>query len=1302
MFEHKGNEQKQSGVENRDRQTFSNPTGMPDSMKNQYEAMSGLSLEDVRVHYHSDKPARLGAMACAQGSHIYLGPGQERQLGHELGHVIQQKTGSVRPTGRLLSTDISISSSLEREADGYAQKAKSHESTGLHRPLRMRPRVSNPVVQLKPILDKERGWPFFVDDQHMDKSKPRFLLMRFIEMDDYVAFQIRDHTDRIFWKKTKEWEEIARPYRILPVEADKRTRPAAEQSGETQNPQTQSSQTSDGPDTYYTDRSFTTQFDIAGFLSRQPLNAWLEEYREIGAALEKELRAIDADSHLSPEAKAVQKERQRAALFQYVFQKYIVNALFRAEELERMEYSGSPLSYQDRSTYMRSGAGSFADALRALLLNPGSTSKNVILTRSGEMRRDLDKFFLHVSITREMLDNQDINALLASIGRDAIDKIAQVAEDEKGDFDKYTELASNPVLFVDATDLWDTAAGQGDTSGSAAASRPDTASKSGPNKKQQDLARVQELTRGALLRGVAINRGIPTEEADVVWLAGQPKSALSESLFGLVTECMDSETKWSEFSNDFINKKNAFLNEKKRLRDRVPDKKRGGIDQIIRETEGVIAAVGAVKGGARQLTDTWKKKIAPDYLDWKKEDLTKEDPKSMAILSKISENVSSVAVVGGMIELGNGDQPQSALLVENTKLDSYLKTAVNKTGFVPSVTESMRALLRYGGEENGLSLNRMAKLVLKQQKDDWSKRGIRWDKFEPLLDASTPTQYQDADREKGLELARLLFTRFCHELVCTETDMPPEKERASVQASAVQKLITGSHLFENKLVPAYVWYQLANYLEAAIYSWKRLADFTRYIQSIHEIILLGLDLQGDESPEQAPKLDSRWGEMSASPFYQGFYLADYGLKAFAQVYDAAAEQYKADRKQTRTARENDSPMKIAAFYNIYFELTDKLRATTGVNNREVRLSTPENVADYLAGLKDQNSLPDIVMIDIHPNDASKRTIKANNVEELLAGLAAKNADEEMGKKKITVMVDITLNQAADEEVQALREAADPYISDGWLNLVFVQSLTKFAQMGMDKHSGGLIFSFNNPEKWETYNDALREYISRDPVDPSVRKYFTLLFSSIPEEQMLYLNIIRENTRYVQNTLSAKLAGTAISLTPNTDDKSCYVAWRYEKSHGQITELYNAAMNDTPCVPGLPEEIYDLHQFNIAVLEYGINKELSREKLPVAMRFSFGFPLSNLGETGNEVRFTIGMETHAELDEYIEVISGIAWKLQKLINDASAEMERRKSAHSGTGSAGSTASAPAAGQAENTSSILKLVTLEKLKAYLSEP
>ena len=94
-----------------------NRTGLPDKLKAGVESLSGHSLDDVKVHYNSAKPAQLQAHAYAQGTDIHLGPGQEKHLPHEAWHVVQQKQGRVRATAQMKGSKVNNNSRLEKEAD---------------------------------------------------------------------------------------------------------------------------------------------------------------------------------------------------------------------------------------------------------------------------------------------------------------------------------------------------------------------------------------------------------------------------------------------------------------------------------------------------------------------------------------------------------------------------------------------------------------------------------------------------------------------------------------------------------------------------------------------------------------------------------------------------------------------------------------------------------------------------------------------------------------------------------------------------------------------------------------------------------------------------------------------------------------------------------------------------------------------------------------------------------------------------------------------------------------------------------
>jgi hypothetical protein len=108
-----------------------NLTGIPNTMKTQFENTSGFSFDDVRVHYNSDKPAQLSALAYTQGNQVHIAPGQEKYLGHELGHVVQQKLGIVKPTTSIGGVAVNDDVGLERMANGFSHVASFFKNTDI-------------------------------------------------------------------------------------------------------------------------------------------------------------------------------------------------------------------------------------------------------------------------------------------------------------------------------------------------------------------------------------------------------------------------------------------------------------------------------------------------------------------------------------------------------------------------------------------------------------------------------------------------------------------------------------------------------------------------------------------------------------------------------------------------------------------------------------------------------------------------------------------------------------------------------------------------------------------------------------------------------------------------------------------------------------------------------------------------------------------------------------------------------------------------------------------------------------------
>lgn len=130
-------------------QKKANKTGLPDQLKSGIESLSGHSMDDVKVHYNSAKPAQLNAHAYAQGNQIHLGSGQEKHLAHEAWHVVQQRQGRVKPTKQMKDkVNVNDDVGLEKEADIMGRKAETFQ-TKTYQPKAKNIMPSNTIQQVE-------------------------------------------------------------------------------------------------------------------------------------------------------------------------------------------------------------------------------------------------------------------------------------------------------------------------------------------------------------------------------------------------------------------------------------------------------------------------------------------------------------------------------------------------------------------------------------------------------------------------------------------------------------------------------------------------------------------------------------------------------------------------------------------------------------------------------------------------------------------------------------------------------------------------------------------------------------------------------------------------------------------------------------------------------------------------------------------------------------------------------------------------------------------------------------------------
>ncbi len=1166
-----------------------NKTGLPDHLKSGLENLSNLSMDDVKVHYNSDKPAQLKAHAYAQSANIYLSPGQEKHLPHEAWHVVQQKLGRVQPSTQMKhnrrTIELNDDAGLEKEADVMGEKAlqMKFSETGNKTNWTPLPAINHPY-QFKPIDDpKHSGFK-------MDDNEPWLKLKTIKAYEDPVKvdFQIRNLLTPLYWKESEE-------------------------------------------DKYYTDSARESEYNLTEEKKTHEFGAWSETYKETL----KEHARIDALTELNgitsetKEALDAEKERVKNGISMYLLQQFITNALFREEEIERMDYQATPFNFQENSQYLRSFATSYTNALEAKL--PGKyRSEKLFLTRTSEMGEVLSQFFEVMKVNTDT--DIDLDGIKAHLKK-TVEKSAEYLFQNDKDLTEYWEGSGNTQAFVDVTTMIKDVANSGEQHA--------ITEQLGSVVKSVFIKAVSEKLIDKEMETVHGGKG----ELDQIEIKAEIKKGIDNFIHD--KEIDDSKDEIAS------GKKNEMT---QKYKDKIP----GFVAwlKLKDEQERSTNAKRLVRDfDAQKVTDVEKhfsnlvqNDEFKNYLDSTKKSVT--DPatftkdgaegsydKLKTKVQRAFDTANMAVTTGGVITIEGKDNQfdQPAILVDDHTMGMAVKTAINKSGNVPNPTDSTRKLMKTH------PLKDIALEIIKRQKSKGSDSGRgKLKKLEAMIRGFKPEEYtslaqvddQLTKTQTALEQLKLGFAE--------------DTTNLKIEVDAAVKLLEGTGaLSDDTPLPKFVLKQLEMHLQDALLSKGKVEDLVRNLQGIHEAVILKLELEKspvDNYDYHAPqKIEETEDE---DKFFQGAHLADYGLKAFSQAYNAVVDQ---------ATEDGTDSLNIQAFYNIYFELNDKLNATRNTSKgSKVTLESPSSVDNYLlsenyTGLSAKTTDVNVIMVDIHPNDATKENIAANNVSKLIDDVFTKLIlRDDYDAYKLTVMVDITLNHTSEEEINEIRTKAHDYIASGNLNLVFVQSLTKFTQLGMDKQSGGLVFAYNKGEAWEKFNDSMKVARESDPVDPTIQKYFQALFKHTNKEQVDYIKAVRSNTKKMHEMLKdafekLDISADAITVTDNTDDGTCYVSIRYDDFIAKIYPIESAHGYE------------EMHQFNVDVLEKGINTILRQTGLAVAMRFSFGFPVSNLGETGKEVRFTIGLEGEDELQKYVDILAYINGSLGQKFDDLDKEL-----------------------------------------------
>ena len=273
-----------------------------------------------------------------------------------------------------------------------------------------------------------------------------------------------------------------------------------------------------------------------------------------------------------------------------------------------------------------------------------------------------------------------------------------------------------------------------------------------------------------------------------------------------------------------------------------------------------------------------------------------------------------------------------------------------------------------------------------------------------------------------------------------------------------------------------------------------------------------------------------------------------------------------------------------------------------------------------AALKDKK----VILLEPHPNNAAETEIHPHDVPALFNNLFG----TETGPH--TVVLDLTLSHLSEPEVATILDAAKPYIQSGKLNLVLVQSGTKFYQSGMDIVNLGTAITFNNGgDTWKGFNDATKN--TRNPLPAEDQAYVARMLDRNGQQLMDYLNKIRSNTAELRDLLTDALGqDSAFTLSESTDPTTVYVAFR--PTDAFIAQRLGKSVNDL--------SFDDRMKVNQDVYAKHVLPALQAATLPAVDRTSFGFNVTNFGECATTVRITPGIEGRSFFEAYSKIVADV--------------------------------------------------------------
>lgn len=311
---------------------------------------------------------------------------------------------------------------------------------------------------------------------------------------------------------------------------------------------------------------------------------------------------------------------------------------------------------------------------------------------------------------------------------------------------------------------------------------------------------------------------------------------------------------------------------------------------------------------------------------------------------------------------------------------------------------------------------------------------------------------------------------------------------------------------------------------------------------------------------------------------------------------------------------------ITCLDTLYFEFFHQFESTENITIRKIRT------------IDELETLPDLLITEIHTNNASSAVVSAHDICAGLNHVLEKN--KSTNSKPVHIILDLTLNNPSELVIQqwinTLLELGDN------INIYVVLSLTKMMQMGVDLVSGGVCLAYGKhlviPDKVNEYfkyednpNKALLNILTDRRFEPHRREFFKLL---------------RSNANIMYSKLKSMLVNQS---------RSCGGLFKVGISK-DVELVYVSIQLDEHIHAYLARDNQDMKKAIMSVLQNHIIQAAWVLGIQLTGRNSFGFLMSCINLVGSSWRLTAGAQPPNSVDTLIDFIASFLNTLSMYVND----------------------------------------------------